>query len=114
MDGGVEQDGLTASSVPAAAKAAELPTLGLSEVPTSDRTTVCKLCFLPSDPDRLGVLYQYVKDPVNEIYCAHFFCLLFSSGLDQNGDEEEEIMGFRTQDILKEWRRGQRLKVTYT
>ena len=51
-------------------------------------------------------------DPVNEIYCAHFFCLLFSSGLDQNGDEEEEIMGFRTQDILKEWRRGQRLKVS--
>ena len=102
-------------SAPAASAAGStLPTLGLSEIPTNDRTTLCKLCFLPSDPDRLGVLYQYVVDPVNEIYCAHFFCLLFSSGLDQNGDEEEEIMGFRTRDILKEWRRGQRLKVSYT
>ena len=86
---------------------------GLSEIPANDRTTLCKLCFLPSDPDRLGALYQYVVNPVEEVYCGHYFCLLFSSGLDQNGDEEEEIMGFRTQDILKEWRRGQRLKVGY-
>ena len=84
---------------------------GLSEIPVSDRTTLCKLCFLPSDPERLGALYQYVVNPVDEVYCGHFFCLLFSSGLDQNGDDEEEIKGFRTQDILKEWRRGQRLKV---
>ena len=113
MDGS-NQNGPPPSGVSATTAASEptLPTLGLSEIPASDRTTLCKLCFLPSDPDRLGVLYQYVVDPVNEIYCAHFFCLLFSSGLDQNGDEEEEIMGFRTQDILKEWRRGQRLKVS--
>ena len=113
MDGG-PKDGPSAPAPAASAAGSTLPTLGLSEIPTSDRTTLCKLCFLPSDPDRLGVLYQYVVDPVNEIYCAHFFCLLFSSGLDQNGDEEEEIMGFRTRDILKEWRRGQRLKVSYT
>ena len=114
MDGGAE-DGPSASHIPAVAAAAgstsPTPVPGLSEIPTTDRSTLCKLCFLPSDPDRLGVLYQYVVDPVNEIYCAHFFCLLFSSGLDQNGDDEEEIKGFRTRDILKEWRRGQRLKV---
>lgn len=90
---------------------ASLPPLGLSEIPPSDVNTVCKLCFHPNDPDRLGILYQFVVDPNNEIYCAHYFCLLFSSALDQNGDEEEEMMGFMTKDILKEWRRGQRLKV---
>ncbi len=49
-------------------------------------------------------------DRENEVYCAHYFCLLFSSGLDQNGDDEEEIKGFLVADVLKEWRRGQRLK----
>ncbi len=48
----------------------------------------------------------------SEVYCAHYFCLLFSSGLDQNGDDDEEMKGFLAKDVLKEWRRGQRLKCT--
>ena len=93
-------------------ESADEDALGLSEIPSSDAVTKCKLCYrTASSPERLGSLYQYVVDPRNEIYCAHYFCLLFSSGLDQNGDEEEDILGFRTGDILKEWRRGQRLKV---
>ena len=66
----------------------------LFTVPTSDRVTLCKLCHLPAIPyeDRpdikLGPLYQYGKPVTNEdgtsdleIYCAHYFCLLFSPGM---------------------------------
>jgi len=113
MEGTGEAAGSSFSRVPTESSTGSTSTQGLSEIPASDRTTLCKLCFLPSDPDRLGTLYQYVVNPVDEVYCGHFFCLLFSSGLDQNGDDEEEIKGFRTQDILKEWRRGQRLKCFY-
>ena len=72
----------------------------LREVPASETETVCKLCFRPAPKDRaerrqLGALYEYAVNPVDEIYCAHFFCLLFSSGLDQNGEESEGILGFR-------------------
>jgi hypothetical protein len=66
----------------------------LFSVPTSDRTTVCRLCHLPAIPYedrpdiRLGPLYQFGK-PVTgengetdmEIYCAHYYCLLFSPGI---------------------------------
>ena len=37
--------------------------------------------------------YEYTVDPETEIYRAHYFCLLFSSGLDQNGQEEQDIKG---------------------
>lgn len=65
----------------------------LFTVPETDTVTECKLCYRPAVPfpDRpdikLGPLYQYGK-PVTvedgtsdmEIYCAHYFCLLFSPG----------------------------------
>ena len=41
---------------------------------------------------------------------AHYFCLLFSSGLEQRGGEGEGIRGFLAPDIRRELRRGQRLK----
>ena len=41
---------------------------------------------------------------------AHYFCLLFSSGLEQRGGEGEGLRGFLAQDIRRELRRGQRLK----
>jgi len=44
--------------------------------------------------DQLGPLYEYVVNSESEIYRAHFFCLLFSSGLRQEGDDEEGIKGF--------------------
>ena len=97
-----------------------------------DEESLCKLCFHPAqlpyacdaDPEdledfkqpgkmRLGPLYEYVEDEATSIYRAHYFCLLFSSGLNQNGEEHEGIQGFLPQDILKEWRRGQRLKCAY-
>ena len=101
-----------------------LPALGFREVPLTDRDSLCKLCFNPAKPYKdpndpsagyldLGPLFEYVVDPVSEIYRAHHFCLLFSSGLEQAGADDEELKGFLTSDVLKEWRRGQRLKCCY-
>ncbi|OWF45461.1 G2/M phase-specific E3 ubiquitin-protein ligase [Mizuhopecten yessoensis] len=45
---------------------------------------------------------------------VHYFCMLFSSGLSQGGNSEEEgIFGFMPEDIMKEVRRGARLRCTY-
>ena len=46
-------------------------------------------------------------------HSAHYFCLLFAPGLEQVGTDEEGIKGFLPNDILKEWRRGSRLKCQY-
>ena len=44
---------------------------------------------------------------------AHYFCLLFSSGLGQRGEEREGVKGFLAEDIRREVRRGSRLKCVY-
>jgi len=44
---------------------------------------------------------------------AHYFCLLFSSGLGQRGEEKEGVKGFLAEDIKREVRRGARLKCVY-
>ena len=46
-------------------------------------------------------------------YSAHYFCLLFASSMEQSGEDEEGIKGFLPNDILKELRRGARLKCQY-
>ena len=95
----------------------------LFEVPKDDDKTECKLCFQPAQPKDgidLGPLYQY-GNPITvengqediEVYSAHYFCLLFAPALETNGEDEEGIKGFMPKDILKEWRRGQRLKCIY-
>ena len=67
--------------------------------PLTDNITVCKLCFRPASADEsLGPLYEYTVDLATEVYCAHYFCLLFSSGLKQNGADEEQIKGFLVSD----------------
>ena len=83
----------------------------LREVPHTETETVCKLCFRPAQPPggslRLGTLYEYG-------YCtAHIFCLMFSANLNQMGEDDEGINGFRADDIVKEWRRGSQLKCIY-
>ena len=55
-------------------------------------------------------LMQYLKI---FFHSAHYFCLLFAPGLEQGGTDEEGIKGFLPNDILKEWRRGSRLKCQY-
>ena len=44
---------------------------------------------------------------------AHYLCLLFSSGLHQRGEEDEELRGFLAEDVRAEVRRGNRLKCVY-
>lgn len=83
----------------------------LREVPHTETETVCKLCFRPAQPPgsslRLGPLYEFG-------YCtAHLFCLMFSANLNQKGEDDEGINGFRVDDIVKEWRRGSQLKCIY-
>ena len=78
----------------------------LFTVPRDDQVTECKLCWeiaQPKDGVDLGPLYQYGKvvnhersfvngagsqEPELEIYCAHYFCLLFCSALCQRGDDD--------------------------
>ena len=96
----------------------------LFEVPKDDKVSVCKMCLEPAVPKGLehdlGPLYQYGK-PIEvedgqtdiEVYSAHYFCLLFAPGLETNGEDEDGIKGFLPNDILKEWRRGQRLTCSY-
>lgn len=45
---------------------------------------------------------------------AHYFCMLFSSGLSQQGKSEKHgILGFLPEDIKQEVRRGSRLRCNY-
>jgi len=89
----------------------EEPPKVLIKVPPSNPEIVCKLCFLPAQEEdstlKLGPLYQF------GYCCAHLYCLMFSSGLDQGGEDDEEIQGFLAKDIVKEWRRGSQLKCVY-
>lgn len=44
----------------------------------------------------------------------HYFCMLFASGLSQRGDSDEDgISGFLPADVLKELKRGLRLRCTF-
>ncbi|XP_054162580.1 G2/M phase-specific E3 ubiquitin-protein ligase-like [Oppia nitens] len=44
---------------------------------------------------------------------AHYYCILFSPGLQQNGRIDEGFKGFLEEDIQKEVRRGRQLFCTY-
>jgi len=57
--------------------------------------------------------FKYGKKYKKENIIAHYYCLLFSCGLEQNGTDDEGIYGFLENDILKEIRRGKRLKCRY-
>lgn len=46
-------------------------------------------------------------------YTAHYYCLLFACGLQQNGDDEEGIFGFLSQDIRKELYRASKLRCSF-
>ena len=65
----------------------------------------CRFCHEKED-DELQYGKFYSQDGIS----AHYYCLLFSSGLEQKGNDDEGIMGFMKEDILKEARRGEKLK----
>jgi len=70
---------------------------------------VCNLCQLEKIPgfeDHQPLIeFQNLK--------AHYFCLLFSSGLGQSGQENEGLHGFMPLDVRREIKRGARLKCVY-
>ena len=70
---------------------------------------VCNLCQLEKIPgfeDHQPLIeFQNLK--------AHYFCLLFSSGLGQSGQENEGLHGFMPVDVRREIKRGARLKCVY-
>ena len=67
----------------------------------------CDFCLSDSTILSCDALYRL------ENISAHYFCLLFSSGLGQSGGESEGIKGFLAPDIRKELRRGARLKCVF-
>jgi len=63
-------------------------------------STRCILCSkITIDEVRLGPMYH-----LDDVVC-HYFCMLFSSGLPQNGSDNDGILGFLPRDIKKEARR---------
>lgn len=59
------------------------------------------------DEHKLGKKYK-----LDEII-AHNFCLLFACGMMQNGEDDEGILGFLREDILREVRRAKRLRCAF-
>ena len=68
----------------------------------------CNLCQTEEIAE-LGSAALLEKDGIR----AHYFCLLFSSGLGQKGDELEGLNGFLPGDVRKELKRGARLKCVH-
>ncbi|XP_022248830.1 G2/M phase-specific E3 ubiquitin-protein ligase-like, partial [Limulus polyphemus] len=73
------------------------------------KTFECIFCRLKEDDElRYGQIFHREK------FSLHYYCMLFSSGLNQRGKTDEDgILGFFPSDILREVRRGKRLKCTY-
>lgn len=80
----------------------------MSEEVVEERKSVCKLCC----SSRKGILSVDVLLTTNGL-TAHYFCLLFSSGLGQAGAEGEGLRGFLPGDIIREAKRGARLKCVF-
>ena len=77
---------------------------------SAKETLQCHLCMKDSIPD-LDESHQQLLE--FDSLRAHFFCLLFSSGLGQSGAETEGLHGFMPSDIRRELKRGARLKCVY-
>lgn len=64
----------------------------------------CAFCGLPQSDDIIGELLSSRTG-----LHAHYFCMLFSSGLHQRGEDGEPLRGFVEADVRAELRRGSRL-----
>ncbi|XP_066995597.2 G2/M phase-specific E3 ubiquitin-protein ligase [Anabrus simplex] len=70
--------------------------------------SICSFCSRSTDNE---LLYGKLCS-LNGI-TVHLHCLLLSSNMEQRGGDEEGIMGFLFEDILKEIKRGRRLACCY-
>ncbi|XP_067014862.2 G2/M phase-specific E3 ubiquitin-protein ligase [Anabrus simplex] len=69
---------------------------------------ICYFCKHTEDNEVL-----YGKFYTMEDIMIHYFCLLLSSNIEQNGADDEGILGFLMNDIRKEQRRSQRYLCVY-
>ncbi|XP_046741470.1 uncharacterized protein LOC124408534 isoform X2 [Diprion similis] len=77
-------------------------------LPETPGTLTCCFCgFSEDDEVEYGKLWN--QDGI----VTHYYCLLLSSNMEQNGNDNEGILGFLTTDIQKELRRGKRLSCSY-
>ena len=83
------------------------PQLLKEQLTVGQQGQVCVLCKRSTDDEALyGKLYTCGS------VTAHYYCLLFSSGLGQRGKDGEGILGFLEKDIEKEVQRGRKLTCT--
>jgi len=76
----------------------------------NSKKKLCHLCQKESIPD-MDQSHQQLLE--YDSLRAHYFCLLFSSGLGQSGTESEGLHGFLPVDVRRELKRGSRLKCVY-
>lgn len=72
--------------------------------PRGSHVPTCAFCDLPQSDDMHGELLSSGSG-----LHVHYFCMLFSSGLHQRGEENEPLRGFVEADVRAELRRGSRL-----
>lgn len=76
----------------------------LERFSNSEKCVFCETNFV--DELKYGSIHKY------EDIIVHYFCLLLSSSMEQNGQDEDGIYGFLPQDIKKEIKRGKKLRCT--
>ncbi|XP_045596724.1 uncharacterized protein [Procambarus clarkii] len=80
----------------------------MSAAKNKNKKELCCFCGIGHGQElQLGKLYTLDNITV------HYYCMLFSSGLAQNGDDNEGILGFFPEDIEKEIHRGRKLSCCY-
>jgi len=79
----------------------------VKDLPQAEQETKsCTFCTRKEDDESL-----FGKFYTDGQLTTHYNCLLFSSGLGEpKGGNDEGILGFLTEDILKEFKRGKKLK----
>lgn len=82
-----------------------LKVLELENFPANTNCSFCKQNI--SDELKYGKIYKR-GDVV-----THYFCMLFSSQMEQNGRDEDGILGFLLSDIKKEITRGSKMECVY-
>ncbi|XP_078672201.1 uncharacterized protein LOC144911760 [Branchiostoma floridae x Branchiostoma belcheri] len=84
----------------------------LTIYPASRTTDLPPCLFCKRSENQQQKYGQLITDRDSGI-TVHYFCLLLSSGIHQEGGEQEGIYGFREQEVIKEYRRGLRLKCNF-
>uniref|UniRef100_A0A6A7FRD7 G2/M phase-specific E3 ubiquitin-protein ligase n=1 Tax=Hirondellea gigas TaxID=1518452 RepID=A0A6A7FRD7_9CRUS len=90
----------------------------IMETRTNNSELSCLLCHNSgSDDMKMGLLHKLKSKKKGSVVVTatayHHYCLLFSSGLSQDGEDDEGILGFLETSIKKEVSRGKRLHCSY-